>query len=52
MVGASDTVYEFNTWLEANMFIKAYELHSLTKLSKCIMWEDNEHDEYTVIDQL
>ena len=40
------------TWLKANMFIKAYGLHSLTKLPKCFMWEDNEHDEYTVNDQL
>ena len=33
-------------WVEANAFIKLYGLHSLTKLSKCIMQEDNEHDEY------
>ena len=35
-------------WLEDNMFIKVYGLHSLTKLSNCIIWEDNEHDEYVV----
>ena len=36
-------------WLEANMFIKVYGLHSLTKhIAKCIMQEDNEHDEYAV----
>ena len=39
-------------WLEANTFIKAYGLHSLTKLSKCSIQEDNEHDEYAVNDQL
>ena len=36
------------SWLEANTFIKTDELHSLTKPSKCIVNEDNEHDEYTV----
>ena len=36
--------------LEANTYIKAYGLHSLTKPSKCIMWEDNEHDKYAVND--
>ena len=36
-------------WLEASMFIKVYGLHSLTKrVAKCIMWEDNKHDKYTV----
>ena len=31
------------------MFIKMYGLHSLTKhVAKCMMQEDNEHDEYTV----
>ena len=39
-------------WLEANTFIKAYGLDSLTKPSKCIMWEDNKHDKYTVNDDL
>ena len=39
-------------WLEANTFIKAYGLHSLTKPSKCTMWEDNEHDKYAVNDDL
>ena len=39
-------------WLKANMFIKAYGLNSLTKLPKCFMREDNEHDEYAVNDQL
>ena len=34
------------------MIIIAYGLHSLMKLSKCIMQEDNEHDEYSVKDQL
>ena len=37
-------------WLEANMFIKVYGLHSLTTPSKCIMREDNECDKYTVMD--
>ena len=36
-------------WLETNMFIKMYGLHSLTKhVAKSIMQEDNKHDEYAV----
>ena len=52
MAGASNAVYEFISVLEANIFIKAFLLYSLTKLSKYIMWEDNERDEYIVYDQL
>ena len=52
MTGASSTVYEFNSILEANTFVKAFGFHSLTKLSKYIMQEDNEHDEYIVNDRL
>ena len=31
MAGASVGVYKFGNWIEANMFIKVYGLHSLTK---------------------
>ena len=40
------------SWLEANTFIKTDELYSLTKPIKCIVSEDNEHDEYAVNNQL
>ena len=57
MASASNTVYEFNSlmslhWLEANMFIKVYGLHLLTKLNKYVMRQDNERDKYTLIDRL
>ena len=35
-------------WLEANTFMKAYGIHSLTKPNKYIMQEDNKHDECAV----
>ena len=39
-------------WLEANTFMKAYGIHSLTKPNKYIMREDNKHDECVVNVQL
>ena len=39
-------------WLEVNMFINVYGLHSLTKPSKSIMQEDNKHYKYAVNKQL
>ena len=39
-------------WLEANTFMKAYGIHSLTKPNKYIMREDNKHDECAVNAQL
>ena len=48
MAGASTIVYEFDSVVEGNTFMKAYGLHSLTKHK--ILWEDNKCDKYAVND--
>ena len=54
MAGVNKTVYDFSIMVRGqyNTFIKTDKLHSLTKPCKCIVSEDNEHDEYAVNNQL
>ena len=52
MVGASTSVYEFDS-LDRGQYIYKSAWTPLTdKALKCILQEDNKHDKYAVNDQL
>ena len=52
MAGASTSVYEFDNVVRGQHVYKSVWSPLTDKMHKCILWEDNECDKYTVNNQL
>ena len=52
MAGARNSVYEFDSVVRAQHIYKNAWTPLTDKMRKCILWEDNERNKYTVNDRL
>ena len=52
MAGASTSVYEFDSVVRAYHVYKSARTPLTDKTRKCILWEDNKRDKYTVNNRL
>ena len=52
MAGASTSVYEFDNVVRGQHVYKSAWTLLTNKTRKCILWEDNERDKYTVNNRL
>ena len=52
MVGASTSVYEFDNVVRGQHVYKSAWTPPTDKTHKCMLREDNEHDKYTVNNQI
>ena len=50
MADVSAGIYEFDNVVRGQHVYKSVWTSFSDKTHKCIMWEDNEHDEYAVVD--